>query len=42
MSAPVVTLVVPCYNEEAVLPDTIDITSTIREIDERKTHFGKK
>lgn len=25
MSVPIVTLVVPCYNEEAVLPNTIDI-----------------
>ena len=25
MSKPVVTLVVPCYNEEEILPHTIDV-----------------
>ncbi len=31
MSAPVVTLVVPCYNEESVLPYTMDILHQILE-----------
>ena len=31
MSVPVVTLVVPCYNEEAVLPDTIDVLHQLVE-----------
>ena len=36
MSAPVVTLVVPCYNEEDVLPHTIDVLHhLVRRINER-------
>lgn len=31
MSVPIVTLVVPCYNEEAVLPNTIDILQHLVE-----------
>jgi len=31
MSAPVVTLVVPCYNEESVLPHTMDTLHLLLE-----------